>query len=232
MWDTCKLSYKYKYIDGLQGEENWFSAFGTFAHLIFELVDRGKIKPSDAYNVWTKYYPKRVFQKHGHAFPWMLKWYDEASDFFFTFKGWRTKAKYVEQYIEIDQWDYILRGYIDRGSIDSDGRVILTDHKSSNLFSQEDLAKKRRQLYLYSTYIAQTTGEFPSKLIFNFFRKKDFITINFNESEYKEAWDWAHKTVAEIEYAISNPDFDYEPKVDKFFCKNICDFRFQCPYNV
>jgi hypothetical protein len=230
MWDSCKLSYRYRYIDKIPGHGNWFSSFGTFAHLILELVDRGKIRPEDAYKVWVSHYGKRVLSQHPHSFPWMLKWYDGVSDFFFSFKGWRTKATHIEHYIEVDRGSYILRGYIDRGSIDSDGRVILTDHKSSNPFTKEDLAKKRRQLYLYSAHIKEETGNFPSKLIFNFFRKGEFITIPFNESEYNEAWAWADATVAEIEKAIADTDTEYPASPSPFFCQNICDFRATCPH--
>lgn len=228
-WDSCKLSFKYKYIDGVQGEDNWFSRFGTFAHLIFELMDRGKIPPHKAWDVWTRHYAKRVLAGGHHEFPWMVKWYDGAADFFFTFRGFRTKAKYIEQYIEIDRGFYTLRGYIDRGSDDTDGSV-LCDYKSSNPFSQEDIKKKRRQLYLYSAYELEKTGKFPKELIFLFFRKNEYLRIPFSEAEYNEAWAWADATVKEIEDALGRDDVEYPPTVSEFFCNNICDYRHICKF--
>lgn len=229
MWDGCKLSFRYKYVDKIEGHDNWFSAFGTLAHEIFEKVDRGEMKPEDAWTYWTSKYPELVLRDHPHTFGWQNKWYDQTSYFFLSFKGWRTPARKIEEYIEIDRGDYILRGYIDRASLDNDGWVI-TDHKSSNPFSVEDLLKKRRQLYLYAEAIRQTEGEFPKRLVFNFFRKKQFLVIDFNEAEFYEAWAWADATVREIENAEKDPSFDYYPTVSPFFCKNICDFRAICPH--
>ncbi len=228
-WDTCKLAFRYKYVDNIDGHDNWFSAFGTLAHHIFESVDKGEMRPEDAWGYWTSKYPELVLQEHPHTFGWQVKWYDEASDFFFSFKGWRTPAKKVEEYIEIDNGDYILRGYIDRASLDTDGWVI-TDHKSSNPFSAEDLKKKRRQLYLYAEAIRRTEGVFPKRLVFNFFRKKQFLVINFSEAEFYEAWAWADSTVHEIEEAIVTEGYDFNPTISPFFCKNICDFRAICPH--
>lgn len=229
-WDSCKLSFRYKYLDGIKGEDNWFSRFGTFAHLIFEMIDRGKMPPRKAWDVWTRHYQKRVLNNGAHEFPWMAKWYDDASNFFFTFKGFRTSAKYIEQYIEIDRGNYILRGYIDRGSDDIGGSV-LCDYKSSNPFSTEDVLKKRRQLYLYSAYEKEKAGSFPKELIFLFFRKNEYLRIPFNEDDYNEAWAWADRTVLEIEEKTACAETEYPPTVSDFFCKTICDYRNTCPFS-
>jgi hypothetical protein len=80
-------------------------------------------------------------------------------------------------------------------------------------------------MYLYSAAVKERFGVFPKNLIFMHFRQNAPVIIPFKEADYFEAWDWAAKTVAEIEAY----EGDYPLTDNKYFCKAICNYRNDCP---
>ena len=224
-WDTCKRAWKNNYMDGDRGEDNFFSRFGTLAHSIFERIDLGQLDPKDGYSEWSSRYQAEVLLgEDRHELPWMDKWKSEGDAFFKTFTGGRTRAIWVEKHIVIEREGYTFQGYVDRMSQLPNMDYMITDYKCSNIYEGEELKKKARQLYLYSIGVNREFGEFPKKLMFYHFRKKAPVVIPFNKEDFKEAWAWADRTVAEIEAYEGN----YPMQDNKFFCQAICNFRNTC----
>ena len=124
----------------------------------------------------------------------------------------------------------MFRGVIDLIFRDSQGRLILQDYKSKKGFTKEELPKYRRQLYLYSLYCKETTGEYPDILRFSLFRKQKNIDIPFKEEDLNESKEWCKNTVKEIREA-----FDYPKNPSEFFCEHLCSYRGSglcSPYNI
>jgi RecB family exonuclease len=223
-WNTCKHAWNNQYNLNDRGEDNWFSRFGTLAHDIFEKVDRKEIKPEDALPNWVLKYEPEVLQGNPHEFKWMDKWQSEAEAFFRGFKGWRTEPVWIEKHVVLERDGYNFQGYVDRLSRMPDGTLAMQDYKCSNVYEGEKLREKARQMYLYSAGVHQEFGEFPKKLIFYHFRKKAPVIIPFNGEAYEEAWEWADRTVNEIEAYEGN----YPMQDNGFFCQAICNFRNTC----
>jgi len=87
----------------------------------------------------------------------------------------------------------------------------------------EEMRDFLRQLYLYSIPVYEKYGEYPKKLIFNFFREGGFWATDFNIKTLEEAKAWAVDTIESI-----RNDEKFAPNVDGFFCKWICGQRRNC----
>jgi RecB family exonuclease len=225
-WNTCKGAWNRNYNLNDKGEDNWFSRFGTLAHDIFEKVDRKEIPASEAKNQWlTRYTAEVLLGADSHEVPWMENWCKDAFKFFALFQGWRTEAVWIEEHVEIDRGTFKFQGYVDRLSILPSGDYSMQDYKCSKVYTGETLREKARQMYLYSAAVKERFGVFPKNLIFMHFRQNAPVTIPFKEADYFEAWDWAAKTVAEIEAY----EGDYPLTDNGYFCKAICNYRNSCP---
>lgn len=126
-------------------------------------------------------------------------------------------------------------GFIDRLDQTPDGDLILIDNKSRTLKARSKRAKPTkmdqtldeylRQLYLYSLFVREKFGKFPTKLCFNCFRENNFITEPFREDRLEEAKQWAKDNVAKIA-----DETRFRPCVDWFKCRNLCEMRDYCDY--
>jgi RecB family exonuclease len=225
-WNTCKGAWNRNYNLNDKGEDNWFSRFGTLAHDIFEKVDREEIPADYACAEWSSRYKAEVLLgAEVHDVEWQNKWCEEATRFFLTFKGWRTEVVWIEEHVEIDRGAFKFQGYVDRLSILPSGDYSMQDYKTSKVYTGETLREKARQMYLYSAAVKERFGVFPKNLIFMHFRQNAPVIIPFKEADYFEAWDWAAKTVAEIEAY----EGDYPLTDNGYFCKAICNYRNSCP---
>jgi len=101
-------------------------------------------------------------------------------------------------------------------------------HKEDSVWIEEhnviDIAKKSRQLYLYSSFVKERFGEFPTDLSFFFFRLNKKINIKFNKRDYEEAVEWMHRTVELIELGVKTESKDG----CDYFCDSVCSFRNIC----
>lgn len=141
----------------------------------------------------------------------------------------------VELPVSFQIADYSFIGFIDRLYRDSEGDIVVQDHKSRALKprstrgkitkSDEELDRYFRQLYLYSISIESLYGAMPSWLEFNCYRTKTLIREPFSMKAYDEAKSWA---VQSIESIIHTNDFS--PSMDYYFCKHICDVHDSCEY--
>ena len=80
-----------------------------------------------------------------------------------------------------------------------------------------------RQLYIYSIPVLEEYGEYPKKLVFNFFREGGFWETDFELESLHEAENWVLQTIDLI-----RSDDSFAPKKSDFFCDFICGVRQHC----
>jgi len=220
-WDTCEHAWKRNYLEGDRGEDNFFSTFGSLGHDIFEKVDKGLIRPQEAYNEWASRYEAEVV---AHTEKWMDNWKRDGDNFFKQFTGWRTEPVWIEEHFVLDMGTYNFQGYVDRLGKAPNGDLILTDYKCAKPYEGTNLKEKARQLYLYSKAVHEKFGEWPKKLIFFHFRQNLPLIIPFKMADFEEALNWADRTVADIQ----NYSGDYPMRDNEYFCKAVCGYRNTC----
>ena len=115
--------------------------------------------------------------------------------------------------------------------------IIVIDHKSAQFplgkkgkilkRKEDDFEAYKRQLYLYSCWVHDQYGVYPTILAWNYFKDKKWLQIPFDKKEYDEAIDWVEKIVDEMKKEEA-----FAPRQEHFYCNNLCAFRHSCEYNM
>lgn len=233
------------YIQGLPRDENAFAQWGSHCHKVIERYYKRELELFELSDEYQQYYDERVtaeFPENPHTDLSLLyknsgqTYFDEFDDLFLD-----CEVLAVEKEFETKIGDFKFVGVIDL-ILKSGDDFWICDHKSKSGFKSE--SEKRYylfQLYLYSKYVYETFGKYPSRLIYNMFRKRDVIAVDFDESEYYKALSWAENTIKQI---YEEEDFvdKIETKIlssrgkkrlsefkrDDFFCNELCNVRSQC----
>ena len=238
----CKYEFYLGYIinddEQYLSENNYYAEVGSFVHEILAMVFSGELNVDDALEYFMSHYDDRVFYQTKQSV--MDKTYQTLLDYFAKLNvDW---LKYydvlgVELKTEFQLDDYNFIGFIDLLLRDKrHGGILVLDHKSSDYpFKQNGEVKKssqqsfelyKKQMYLYCHAIKQIYGEFPKEITWNHFKDGGrFATIPFSKKEYNETISWFRKTLKSIE-----EEKEYEPSVDFFYCRNLCNFRNSCEY--
>lgn len=231
---TCKLGYKFRYIDHEKGEGNSFSSYGKLLHALLERYIKGEIGLWNLTGVYEwefetavpEEFPPLPRRHEKYGFDMRQLYYDQGLSFLKNFPGYpHIKILEVESEFDLEIDDWIFNGVIDLVFEDKTG-IVIEDHKSKSSFkTKTEQAEYARQLYLYSLQIKKKYGRYPYKLCFNMVRKQKKINIPFNIRDLEEAVAWAKGAVSAIRAA-----WDYPPAPDAFFCNNLCNHRSACEF--
>lgn len=230
-YHQCPRQFKLSYIDALPRVDNAFSDWGSFMHYLLEQYFKGKLEFFELSQIYVERYKDRV----KCAFPpnkyvnLNESYYKAGKEYLDNFDGDFEGCEVlgVEQKVKLDIGDRPFVGVIDLVLRKPDGSICVTDHKSKKAFkNKKEEAEYLRQLYLYSIWIKQKYGEYPSQLIFNMFRGGKKVVHNFVEDELKTAVEWFTSTIDSI-----YEDTEFVAKSDSFFCNYLCGVRHHCPYS-
>jgi len=225
-WNGCRACWYEIYINGDRGEGNSFAEYGTIAHEIIESYLKGEISELDLPDEFERrfidaelYFPPNQFVNLRDSY------YKQGMEYFET-------IDLLEVYEVLDvelPISTIINGYKVKGFIDAvlrhkkSGKIVVLDHKSKAKFKDADEQKEyARQLYIYSKGVYEKYGEYPSQLVFNRFRKKEYTRIVFKQEDYIEACNWLSNTIEEIKMATEFPVMHED---DPFFTIYLCNHR-------
>ena len=228
LFHTCKYAYMLTHIQHKKGEGNCFSSYGSELHSIMERYAKGEIELWDLADVYQWEFDAMVpeeFPSPSYCKNMRELYYKQGLEFLQNFPGYNGfNVLEVEHRFDIEIDDWIFNGIIDLVLEDRQGNITVLDYKSKSAFkSKKEQAEYARQLYLYSMYVKQKYGRYPSELRFVLFRKQANIDIPFDESRLIETLEWARDTVREIREC-----WDYAPNQSEFYCSNLCDHREYC----
>lgn len=237
------------YIYKAPREQNAFAQWGAFCHKILEkyykheieLFDMGDEYASRYLDEVTLDFPENQYVDLSSSYiETGAKYFNEFED---SFIGYKVIA--VENVFKTKVGGHNITGVIDLVVKDGD-EYIIVDHKSKSGFKSD--SEKRHylfQLYIYSKYIYEVYGRFPSKLIYNMFRKGDIIVEKFDKEEYDKALSWAENTINQIyddEEFIDKIEAKYLSSRGKkqlsdfprndFFCNELCNSRSLCERSI
>lgn len=216
-------------------ENNAFAEYGSFVHELLEKYALGEFAEYELLDRYEDEYPIYVNEE----FPYNQyvdladSYYNAAYAYLENFDGFdylipNYEILGVEKHFVLEFDSFEFQGYIDLILKDPDDNIIIVDHKSKKTFKNKKERKEyARQLYLYSRYIKEVYGKFPTMLIFNHFRTGTPCVIYFKENEYNEAIEWAKNTVKAIE---SHKYWEGDVHIDDFYCNELCSYRNVCEY--
>ena len=242
--NQCKYAWYLHYICGKKGVENGFAQFGIAVHETLEKFLKDEISIFEA----SEYYQEKFGEYVTSKFPYNKSSdlrenaFQEGLNYFnqLTFDLNKYEILGVENEIEFKIGGiYPAKGYIDLAFKDKDtGDIIISDHKTAKLkflkdgvtlsrqkSEREHFLAFKRQLYLYSIAGKELWGK-VDKLRWNLIRLNRDLVIPYNEEEFKEAEEWAIKTIEEVKNEIM-----WLPDVSEtYFCNTLCDNRMDCTY--
>ena len=236
-FEQCPYGWLSKYIYGEEQRRLFFSDFGSFIHDILRRLFAGELDADELGDAYLMEFSEKV---SGYApsrqivsgrFQDGYSYLRSPISTYHELKSRNVLA--VEQSFVLNISDIPFTGVIDLVTSDH-GDIVVTDHKSTVIKPPSgrkkptlydiDREKRARQLYLYALAVKEAYGQWPARLEFNCFRVPEIISIPFNEKAKDEAVAWALDSVQNIQ----NCD-EFSPKVDYFYCKNLCDLK-ECPY--
>lgn len=241
-FDTCKYCFYLNYIinndDEYLSEGNFYAEVGSFVHEILAMIFDGKLTQKAAAKYFKKNFNKNIFYNVKQSTK--KKTYELCANYLQN-----GDFSWIENYeilgVELEN-EFNLNGYRFVCFIDlllrdkRDGRIVVLDHKSSpypfkkngevKRNSEKSFSHYKKQMYIYCHAIREMFGEFPKEITWNHFKEMgEFATIPFDENEYRETMEWLEDTIHIIE-----EEENFDPTLDYFFCKNLCNFRASCEY--
>lgn len=245
----CEYAWMLKYLEDEPSHELFFGQFGSFMHEIYRQILVGELDPKDAKETYLTYFCSNVTAKAPNEKIFQKYFYDglRASEFAPVITDAFTNGYTVvdsELKVDFDFAGYNFVGFIDLLLEDTNGNLIIVDHKSRTLKPRSNRAKPTksdemldeylRQLYIYSEAVRQTFGKLPKELWFHCFRngedddenvEKVLIKHEFDSAMFESTKLW----VTDIIEKIKNTDV-WHPNCDTFYCTHLCGCHDSCEY--
>lgn len=234
-----KLTEQEKEACGYLAEGNYYAENGSLVHDIHAKYFSDELPIDDLASYYIEQYDNEICYKVRESI--MKKTFECCADYFATvdfewMKGYKIIG--IELKVELEICVYKFIGFIDLLLENEEtGEIWLIDHKSSAYPFKKDggvLAKSKesfesykKQMYLYCHAVKEIYGKLPTKISWNHFKESKIATIQFNQQEYEESLKWFEETIHTIE-----KDENFEPKLDFFYCSNLCDYRNSCEYRI
>lgn len=232
----CPYRWYLKYIrhPGEHGKDMFFSDYGSFVHELIASFYAGEKTAAQVHIEYLTQFGDRVkgFAPNGTVY---ANYFLDGSNYLKSIKPSKHKVIAVEQKVSTTVNGIPFVGYIDRIDMTEYGELLLIDNKSRTLKQRSKKQKPTkadielddylRQLYIYSAFMKDRFGKFPSKLCFNCFRSQLMIEEPFNQDAFEDTLKWASDAVHQIE-----DETKFRPNMDYFKCRYLCEMNDNCDY--
>jgi CRISPR/Cas system-associated exonuclease Cas4 (RecB family) len=221
----CPYQFKLQYIDGITGDGNFFSDFGTLCHNLLADYYEGKIEIYDLLKSYEKKYALNMIypappNKHVDL---NQSYYEAGQQYFSNIEELEDyKIIGVEKEYNFMINDIHMTGFVDLILQDKDGNIHIVDHKSSDIKSVKEKKTQQYwdQLHLYAIPIFEEYKKYPTILHLNTFRKQRWFSVPFNINEVDKVKKWVIDTINNIKQ-----EANFAPRIDSYFCNFLCNFR-------
>ena len=232
LYRQCPHAWWLHYLMQEEDEEQFYSSFGSFCHDLIARFYTGELEKEELLPEFLQGFPYRVIGQRPSP-EIERKYLDQGARYFETFETFPLETLLVEKQVNFTIDNVKFTGIIDYLGRNEDGKLVLVDHKSSDLkprakngkvrASDRKLDETLRQLYFYSTWIAEEYGEMPEELWLNCFRTGALIREPFLDAAYDESVFWAGETLGKI-----FTEADFLPEDDFYYCKWVCGVHKAC----
>lgn len=227
LYQSCPLSYKLQYIDGLKTKDKWYFSFGSTLHKCAEFFFKVRVPPPPSLNELLQHYERE----------WLSEGYESAeeeanykaygkqllSEFWQIHNTGFKMPVAVERPFTVDIQGVKLRGLIDRVDKLDSGGLSIVDYKTSRELFTSDHLTTDLQLTLYQLAAEQIWQQPVHRLTLYHFRTNTACTCGARD---KTQLDAARQVVLEVAEGIAQGNF---PAIENDFCP--CDFPEYCPYH-
>lgn len=245
---TCKYNWYKTYVLGDRGENNFFGELGSALHELMEDHANGITTAEEVTEAFDNSFYDMATTPTVGDFDYYASAYNKMWDYFHRSKFWKGEVVFAEKELNFTlPSGEKFKGFIDLGL--NPKALDFIDHKSSAGFKEHEKEKKVYQQYLYAYGFHQETGEYPKRLIWDFFKlpNEPFI-VEFNYDDMMKAVEWAENQIKTLRklmllskkmdiVGLWMPDINYPPedpiaspraKNRNFFCLQLCNHRNSC----
>lgn len=232
-YNDCPYRWFLKYISKCKPTPMFYSSYGLFMHKLLERFLSGEITKEEAKMSFLLGFQKEV-RGERPAPDTAEKYISQGVEFLQKLSPFPLSTIAVEEKAVFNLDGVPMVGVIDYIG-EKQGELYVVDHKSRAMRPRSNRKKPTgkdieldsmlKQLYIYSELVKQRYGRYPTWLCFNCFRNNTFIQEPFTENGFRETVEWVKKSVHDIE----NED-DFNPYIDFFSCRYICDVHDDCCY--
>ena len=241
-FDECPYSFYLQRIEKVPEQlSNAFAERGSLIHDLLDKWAKGILKKEDMISEYERRYSDEVVT----AFPPMMKnqaekAYNQGIEFlenFDEFPGYKVVSAEEKFTIDLPLTDGTTRKFT--GIVDLilrkewTNELIVCDHKSKSMdsFKKAEDEMYRQQL-LYSQYVYEKYGEWPSALMFHLFGDLGSKPQRaFEMKQFREALDWATDCIHKIE-GFTALDWLENKDSSDFYCHELCNVRRYCGRSV
>lgn len=234
---------RYKATSPAERKKLFFSEYGTFMHELLAAYYNGDMTAIQASREYTRSFGDRVLISDPPSEKVLQSYYDAGKQHLEDLPDKPTEnVLCTEKKMRFKIGKLKVVGIVDL-VVQNGEKYKIVDHKSHALKPRSksgrplktdaELDAYLRQLYLYAQAMHENlflfsddlADQYPDALCFNCFRSGVTIEEPFDLSKLKEATDWFQDEVKRIE-----AESDFEPNIEPFKCKYICDVQDQCEY--
>jgi len=236
-FETCPYSFKLTYLDREKRAENIFSQVGNSVHSTFEEYFKGEVEIFEMdnrflenYQKYVKLSPPRMLLKYNYE----EKNIDLISKYFrnmdlsredFEVLCIEDKIEYAQDGIKIVvKPDLIVRRL-------SDGKVTLYDYKTSS-YKKDSHSGYAYQCSLYACLYEKVKGVHIDEM--NIIYVKEQTKRRGEQPKFGRIIPMVYdeKVLGKFYYGVSGilAEREWNPKLEQFFCNEICSMRKICGY--
>lgn len=237
-YEYCPFNWYRRYIEKEPGVGSYYADNGKAMHEVFDKLAKGEISFENAPALYLDLYSDIITTTKKST---MDKTFDACVDYLCNIDegildGYTVVGSEIKLDFRIKKYKFV--GYVDLLLEDSDGNLIMVDHKSSGKFlkkngepyanTKDQYEKYVRQQCIYCYGLQQQIGRTPDKFVFHHFKDGGALTVvPVTQELIDESVAWALETIKKI-----YKDKVFEPVMKTGFCYRLCDYRNDCYYLV
>jgi RecB family exonuclease len=225
-YQTCPLSYKLQYIDGLKPTAKWYFSFGETLHSCAEYFFSAKLPTFPTLEELLDFY-----QENWSSEGWESPEQESAERTYgeqIIREFWRIHTSNfrlplaAERLFIVDVEGVKLRGYIDRIDKLDTGGLTIVDYKSNRELFTKEYVQNLLQLTLYQIACEQMWDMPVERLTLYHLRSNTPVHCGPRQKEQLKE---ARNLVLSVAESIASEKF---PAIENQYCP--CDFPEYCPY--
>lgn len=217
-FNICKRGYYYTYVNKKEQQNNVYNLLGSAVHSDFEDVFENRtnrLENNHFDSEWMKinlfginFMNDNVKDNYKKDIDAMYKYYKKPDGEFLSEIGFLLK---------LDENNY-MQGYIDLIQLLEDGKVNITDFKTSSKFDKKKLVEAGRQLCVYQLALEQL---YNMKIVDNGWLMCKYLTVKVGDYKPKDvsAREWVSKCKSQIKNLNKKEKYIDETFIDMLLYK-------------
>lgn len=237
-YEQCPYIFYLKYIEGREGESNFYAANGKCMHEVFEKIFKRELPIEDCTEYYAELYDTICEETRPST---MAATFEKCMDYLCVMEDidlnkYEIIGVELELRFKIGKYNFV--GYADLVVRNREnGEVIIVDHKQADKFMKKDgvtplsnqkenFEAYKKQMYLYCKGLKDCFELNTDKLVWHHFKCMGETTkIAYKQEEFDETIQWALDTISKIK-----KDKVFESKESFLMCTQLCDYRNDCEY--